>query len=112
MNEYTLTNTDIIRQHIHKKQNVSVPYYIQVSPYTIPTTDMDHFPYQRFFRGKFERSDPTIFGREAGYYPRNDECYRKQVPINPEKVEYCWQYPCSNIKPCQSTTKGTYIITP
>jgi hypothetical protein len=32
-------------------------------------TDMDHFPYRRFFRGVYYESEPVIFGRDAGYRP-------------------------------------------
>lgn len=112
MSKYTLTNYDIVRYHIRQKQQLNIPYRVQVGRQTIPTTDMDHFPYQRFYRGRTDADSIIMFDREAGYYPRNDYCYKKHVQVTPDKTEFCWQYPCSNIKPCQSTTKGTYINTP
>jgi hypothetical protein len=38
-------------------------------------TDYDHFPYTRNFRGVYNITTPVIIEREAGFRPRNDQCY-------------------------------------
>ena len=35
-------------------------------------TDMDHFPYRRFFRGIYYEPEPIIHSRDAGYRPYMD----------------------------------------
>ena len=38
-------------------------------------TDYDHFPYTRNYRGVYNSTTPVIIEREAGFRPRNDQCY-------------------------------------
>jgi hypothetical protein len=38
-------------------------------------TDYDHFPYTRNYRGVYNSLNPVIIEREAGFRPRNDDCY-------------------------------------
>ena len=38
-------------------------------------TDMDTFPYPRFYRGKYDSTKAIVFEREAGWEPRKDQCY-------------------------------------
>lgn len=40
-------------------------------------TDMDTFPYPRFYRGVYNNTNAIIFDREAGWHPREDACYAK-----------------------------------
>ena len=40
-------------------------------------TDIDHFPYTRFYRGKYLSDKPIIMDREAGYRKRIDNEYKK-----------------------------------
>lgn len=40
-------------------------------------TDMDTFPYPRFYRGVYDNSEAIVFNREAGWHPREDACYAK-----------------------------------
>lgn len=32
-------------------------------------TDVDHFPYSRHFRGRYDDPNPKVWAREAGYRP-------------------------------------------
>ena len=77
----------------------TVPYY---SSGTTIRTDMDVFPYPRFYRGNFESKDPIIFEREAGWNPRHDNAY--QIPITVESKDYypnhCFQSAPSTTYPC------------
>lgn len=66
-------------------------------------TDMDVFPYNRFFRGIADCSTPRVFDREAGHRPwRNDLYYGTSTPTPPsaETRGHCFQIPCSTILPC------------
>jgi hypothetical protein len=50
------------------------PYRV-FDPNDLPTTDMNIFPYNRFFRGKYYSEEPQVFNREAGItlqYHRQD----------------------------------------
>lgn len=65
------------------------------------TTDMDNFPYPRFYRGLTTCTQPRIFDREAGHRPWRQELYRPAVqPSLPPPFEGCFQIPCSTILPC------------
>jgi len=69
------------------------------------TTDMDNFPYNRFYRGLTTCTEPRIFDREAGHRPLRQELYRPAVqePV-PPPFQGCFQIPCSTILPCTPDT--------
>lgn len=52
-----------------------------------PHTDMDHFPYRRYYRGRHNSKDPYIHTRRAGYTPRMDRLY-----TSPGASEQCDPY--------------------
>ena len=43
-------------------------------------TDVDHFPYTRHFRGRYNSDRPTVWSREAGYSPLFNGCYNNALP--------------------------------
>ena len=54
----------------------------------IPETDMDIFPYTRFYRGQYDKTFPVIYNRRAGVRPRLDcECPRHTEIVIP-RVEF------------------------
>jgi hypothetical protein len=59
----SIDNNKIIKHHIHMKINPE-PYRVDTNKLT--TTDMNIFPYTRFFRGKYYLDKPQVFNREAG----------------------------------------------
>lgn len=65
-------------------------------------TDMDHFPYTRFFRGQYEFENPIVFDREAGYRPSRDSCYIQKCNAGADfiKRKSCWEPACSTVYPC------------
>lgn len=49
-----------------------------------PHTDMDHFPYRRFYRGKHNCTEPHVHPRTAGWRTRQDNLYiRPPAELNP-----------------------------
>ena len=59
---------------IKLKQQDQKPY---MSSGTTYKTDMDTFPYPRFYRGVYNNPEAIVFDREAGWRPREDACYVK-----------------------------------
>ena len=45
---------------------------------------------------------PIVLEREAGFRPRDDQCYKEISIPNPQPPNYCWEYPCSTIRPCKA----------
>ena len=68
-------NEKIIQHHIANKMNYSKPYYPDPDLMYDTLTDMDHFPYTRWYRGKYYMTDPQVADREAGFRPVNNNCY-------------------------------------
>lgn len=66
--------------------------------YTV--TDMDHFPYTRFYRGEYQSPEPVIFNREAGYRFVSQRCYDTQPEFATPYPNYCYESACSTIYPC------------
>lgn len=93
-------NRGIIQFQINQKMQYDIPFYATQEFAQSTLTDMDEFPYKRFYRGVYNSSTPIVFEREAGWRPLHNNCY-KQIG-NPKNCEhpYCWQYPCSTVYPC------------
>ncbi len=89
-----------IQQQIALKTDYNKPFYATARDIRLSPTDMDHFPYKRFFRGVYDISNPIVMEREAGFRPRRDAAYKFTAHPNVQPVSYCWQFPCSSIKPC------------
>lgn len=93
-------NPDSLAFQIQQKNNYNKPYYASNKTIYQFATDLDHFPYERNFRGIYNFDYPVINERQVGWRPRNDSCYRQiSFPVI-KKAEFCWQYPCSTIFPC------------
>lgn len=66
--KYKEMSNDALRYAIMMKNSFYL-HFPQGKQIKTTLTDMDHFPYRRFFRGVYYESEPVIFGREAGYRP-------------------------------------------
>ncbi len=72
-------------------------------------TDMDTFPYPRFYRGRYESTKPIVIDREAGWRARCDSNYE----YTPERVEipypnHCFQSAVSTVYPCRPEYNRKY----
>lgn len=84
---------------LNKKRNL--PFYANEKDITKSITDMDHFPYTRFYRGEYNNPNPVIFNRKPGWRPLNNECYAPKNIIKDEKYpHHCFQEPCSSVGLC------------
>jgi hypothetical protein len=98
--DITNQNIDTVRQQINYKLNYNSPYYATPCAMKKVVTDFDNFPYQRFYRGVYNSSTPTVIERETGWREWNNPCYRELVTPDVKPNTYCWQYPCSTVFPC------------
>ena len=64
-------NVEFVQSQI-KRKNQSTPYYSTEDIVQNSINDLDHFPYNRFYRGIAESEYPVVFEREAGYRQRHD----------------------------------------
>lgn len=103
--EINKANHSFIQNLITGKQN-STPYY---SSGPSVQTDMDIFPYTRFYRGG-TGDLPHIMDREAGWKKIRNECY--DVPVVSQNKEYypnhCFQSAPSTTYPCYPETLRKY----
>ena len=103
MNSYNINknNNEHILRMIEKK-NSTVPYFATVNDVKSVLTDMDQFPYTRWFRGVPNVTVPIVAEREAGYRPRHDICY--EYHMNKSEVKgvqqrLIFEAPCSTVFP-------------
>lgn len=99
-------NHNFIQNLIENKKNF-IPYY---SSGPSVMTDMDVFPYTRFYRNDPTSDYPALFEREAGWKPVKNKCYNDPV-IKPEKDLYpnhCFQSAPSVTYPCYPETMRKY----
>lgn len=93
-------NVKSVRSQILDKQN-SEPYHATMEDATSVLTDMDHFPYTRYYRGDAKTSCPVAFEREAGWRPVHNSCYNvNRVDVPEPYPNHCWESGCSVVYPC------------
>ena len=105
-NNINKRNIDNLQVQINMKKD-SCPYFSTVQTNTNVLTDYDTFPYTRYFRGVAESTVPIVADREAGWRPRNEDCYndnfkreknqKKHHDI--ENPKHYFQPPCSTVYP-------------
>ena len=96
--EINQANRNFVSLMCQNKKN-SQPYY---SSGPSAMTDVDVFPYNRYFRGRFDVENPIILEREAGWREMKTKCYTQPVIRN--NVNYypnhCFQGAPSTMYPC------------
>ena len=96
-------NRKMIDLQIRKKIQYKKAYYATEDSSMLITTDMDRFPYPRWFRGVPEQDKPVIIEREAGYHMILKQ--KKEKPAVSEYSEYpkhIFTSPCSTVLPIYS----------
>lgn len=89
-----------IRNQIQMKKEYH-PYYSTMNNTKSVITDMDHFPYTRFYRGIYNSSDPIVFEREAGWRPTRNFCYKGAICTDKDPYpNHCFETACSTVFPC------------
>ena len=74
-----------LQYQIEQKTKYGKSFYATNESVGKTITDMDNFPYQRFYRGQYQSNEPIIFDRKAGYRHVSNACY-KTIPSY--SVEY------------------------
>jgi hypothetical protein len=94
------TNVEAVRRMIEMKKG-GKPFYANSESVTGILTDMDSFPYTRFWRGVPYFPDPIAMEREGGWRMRRDKCYEINVPVlNRPPPNNCFETACSTVFPC------------
>ena len=101
-----IANHNFVSQMIQNKKN-PFPYYSS-GPSTV--TDMDVFPYTRFYRGQPTSNEVFVMDREAGWKPVHNSCYNTPVVRPPTQFypNHCFQAAPSVSYPCYPETLRKY----
>ena len=67
-NIYNTDSFDTLQSMMSMK-NCEEPYFVNGKDIKLMITDMDHFPYRRYFRVVYDDPKPIIHSRYAGYRP-------------------------------------------
>jgi len=96
-------NITLVRDMINQKKCLDKPFFATSQNITGVVTDYDHFPYTRWYRGRYLSEVPIVAEREAGYRTRHDACYGINKCCSSDledKPNVCFQDACSTIFPC------------
>lgn len=75
----------------------------------LPNSDVDSFPYTRFYRGDYRSDKPVIFDRKPGWNPRCDKRYEKiQERVDIVYPNHCFQGPVTTVYPCMPEYQRKY----
>ena len=100
----TVNNANIasVRKQIDMKSGF-FPHYGTINGVASIVTDMDHFPYTRFYRGVYNSYQPVVLEREAGWRHRRDSCYSvNKSDIKSSYPNHCFETACSTVYPCKT----------
>jgi len=108
----------LFRNIANKKSSATGPRQATLQQARLVETDMDVWPYNRFFRGNVNSTEPIVWDREAGF--RSIQPFIQNamppgtVPMSPyipsvTKGMYCFQPPCSTIFPCNVNVVGSIM---
>ena len=102
-----VTNNSInFVQHQIAQKNSSTPYYADRHIVSNAITDMDVFPYPRFFRGIPTDPNPNVFEREAGFRNLYPDGYTPLLKLEASpKPNVCFRPACTTIQPCLGTSE-------
>jgi hypothetical protein len=107
--QITSNTVDFVQQQIAIK-NSSTPYYADTKLVSNAITDMDVFPYQRFYRGNPYSTNPTVMEREAGFRNHYNAGYTPQIKISDgPKPNVCFQSACTTILPCLGNSEKNLL---
>jgi len=99
-----MNNRQVIEQQIRQKVHSVGAYFPDPNLIYKVHTDVNVFPYNRFFRGKEGSTSPHVWEREAGFSEiitsRDTTNDVNQSVIH--KSNTCFQIPCTTILPCVS----------
>lgn len=108
----TTTNRATIESQIQQKNNPSFDPYSPNPLYIFDVqTDVNEFPYRRFFRGKRFSDQPHVWEREAGYSPILSTLDTSSP--NPSSLRLAprstyFQVPCSTQFPSSSVSSSSF----
>jgi hypothetical protein len=91
-----------IQECIRLKNISGRPYQSYANDVKNVITDVDHFPYTRFYRGVYNDTNPHIWEREAGYHVLQPQGYTKHLSYDIPKFSLPMQIPCSTVIPPRS----------
>lgn len=101
-------NVESIRKQIGEKAG-SNPFYGTMNGAESVITDMDHFPYTRFFRGIYKSTEPVVVEREAGWRPHRNSCYTVNYAKTKDPYpNHCFETACSTVYPCYPENQDKY----
>lgn len=92
-------NRSWIANQIYLKNMYAYPYQSLANDIKHVVTDIDHFPYTRFYRGVYNDSHPHIWQREAGYHRLYNDNYKEHLLYIVKPHQSPTQIPCSTILP-------------
>lgn len=93
---------DYIQECIRLKNIPGRPYNSYADDVMKIATDVDHFPYTRFYRGKYNDTNPHIWEREAGYHVLQPQDYQRHLTYQIPEFSLPMQIPCSTVIPPNS----------
>ena len=87
-------------QDLIKQKNNGLPFTVSNQATADIKTDIDSWPYNRYYRGIPSFSNPVIMEREAGFRQLDNNCYKPITVLKPRiEPDITFTPPCTTILP-------------
>lgn len=102
-----------LQRQIALKLDYNTPYYGRLGDVVHEETDMDNFPFNRFFVSRYDSLTPSVFDRKAGYRVLDNAAYACHVPktCRPKNPDLCFAAAATTVYPCRPTYFYEYAST-
>jgi hypothetical protein len=101
--DQTISNEALVHLQIEQMLNQPTGYFPNPNYLLETKTDVNQWPYPRYFRGRPDSNHPFFWGREAGYQkiePKRDIPVFEPLSEEPDTRGGCFQSACNVVYPC------------
>jgi len=98
-----------LQDQILQKQSCDAAYFPNPQWIYASPTDINEFPYRRFYRGRIDDANPTVYARTAGYAPLSPVLKEPPPAIVKADPQTCFQNACSTVLPCYRPSSSIFI---
>jgi hypothetical protein len=104
-------NIAYVRNQIYLKNGYD-PYYSTINNIQSTSTEINHHPFNKWFRGVYNSSQPFICEREAGFVSNKDMYYNSKITDNTEITypNHCFEGACSTVYPCNTNKTNRNLL--
>jgi hypothetical protein len=96
-----MVRAQYLRNQIMQKLDYNKPFVGKLGDVMFAPTDVDNFPYNRYYRSVYNNPDADVYDRRAGYCVTNNKAYEcPKPPQDTYTPDNCFSASAKTVYPC------------